>query len=217
MCSSATTTNVRLGLLGAAAFVLSGGSCTPAVKPLEGDPASQPLPRTELVRSPERVVIAWRYSDRDFAMRGEGLVRLVPPDSARLDFFLNGGYGGGRAFLIGDSLIAPDAASIERFLPPPALLWATLGRLTVQGEDTMVRVDGDTLRADIGIVPRWRAAFVDGDLVRLDRIEGDRLREFVVRHDSSAVRYEHAAPPRRLEIEIVRREPTRGFDAEIWR
>jgi hypothetical protein len=208
---------VRLGLLGLAAVVVSGGSCTPSVRPLEGEPSPEPLPRTEVLRTPERVVIAWRYADRDFAMRGEGLVRLVPPDSARLDFFLNGGYGGGRAFLIGDSLIAPDAASIEQFLPPPALLWATLGRLTVQGADTTVRVDGDTLRADIGLNPRWRAAFVDGALVRLERIDGDRLREFVVRHDSSAVRYEHAAPPRRLEIEIVRREPTRGFDAEIWR
>ena len=169
------------------------------------------------MREPERVVIAWRYADRDFAMRGEGLVRILPPDSARLDFFLNGGYGGGRAFLIGDTLIAPDAVSIERFLPPPALLWATLGRLAVQGADTIMRVDGDTLRADIGAASRWRAEFVDENLVRLERIEGNRLQEYVVREDSMTVRYEHASPPRRLEITIVSREPMRGFDAEIWR
>lgn len=217
MCSSAITTSVRLGLLGAAVLLLGGSSCTPRIRPLEGEPVTQPLPRTDLRTSPERVVLNWRYSDRDFAMRGEGLVRLVPPDSARLDFFLSGGYGGGRVYLIGDTLSAPDAVSIERFLPPPALLWATLGRLTVQGADTTVRVDGDTLRADIGAGPRWRASFVDGELVRLERIEDDRLREFVVRMDSTAVRYDHEAPPRRLEIEIVRREPTGGFDAEIWR
>src|SRR5690606_14103555 len=146
-CSSATTTSVRLGLLCAAALVLGGASCAPRISPLEGEIATRPLPETRVVREPERVVIAWRYADRDFAMRGEGLVRILPPDSARLDFFLNGGYGGGRAFLIGDSLIAPDATSIERFLPPPALLWATLGRLAVQGADTVMRVDGDTLRA----------------------------------------------------------------------
>jgi hypothetical protein len=208
---------MRLGLLCAAALVLGGSSCAPRIRPLAGDTADRQLPQTHVGRVPERVVIAWRYADRDFAVRGEGLVRLVPPDSARLDFFLAGGYGGGRAFLIGDSLIAPDAASIERFLPPPALLWATLGRLAVQGADTTVRVDGDTLRADIGAGPRWRVAFVDENLVRLERIEGDRLQEHVVREDSMTVRYEHAAPPRRLEITIVSREPMRGFDAEIWR
>lgn len=217
MCSSGTTTSVRFLLLGAAALLLGGASCVQRVRPLDGELAARPLPQTRAVREPERVVIEWRYSDRDFAVRGEGLVRLVPPDSARLDFFLAGGYGGGRAFLIGDSLIAPDAASIARFLPPPALLWATLGRLTVQGADTTVRVDGDTLRADIGAAPRWRATFVDQDLVRLERIDSDRLREYVVREDSMAVRYEHAAPPRRLEITIVSRESMRGFDAEIWR
>jgi hypothetical protein len=204
-------------VLAAAALVLGGASCAPKIRPLAGEVASRPFPLPRAVRTPERVVIEWRYADRDFAVRGEGLVRLLPPDSARLDFFLAGGYGGGRAFLIGDSLIAPDAGPILRFLPPPALLWATLGRLAVQGADTALRVDGDTLRADIGAAPRWRAAFVDENLVRLERIEGDRLQEYVVREDSMAVRYEHAAPPRRLEITIVRREPMRGFDAEIWR
>lgn len=200
-----------------AVLLLGGVGCTPKVRALDGEPATRPLPQTRDIRHPESVVIEWRYADRDFAMRGEGLVRLLPPDSARLDFFVAGGYGGGRAFLIGDSLVAPEAASIERFLPPPALLWATLGRLAVQGADTTLRVDGDTLRADIGAAPRWRAAFVGGDLVRLERIEGERLREFVVHEDSMAVRYQHAAPPRRLEITIVRRQPMRGFDAEIWR
>lgn len=208
---------MRVGLCCAAALLLGGASCTPTVPPLRGEPVTRPLPRTEAVQTPERVIIEWRYADRDFAVRGEGLVRIVPPDSARLDFFLSGGYGGGHAFLIGDSLMAPEAVSIERFLPPPALLWATLGRLTVQGADTTMRVDGDTLRADIGAAPRWRAAFVEERLVRLERIEEDRLREFVVREDSMAVRYEHAAPPRRLEITIVRREPMGEVDAEIWR
>jgi hypothetical protein len=106
---------------------------------------------------------------------------------------------------------------LERLLPPPALLWATLGRLTVQGEDTVMRVDGDTLRADIGSSPRWRAAFVDERLVRLDRIDGDRLEEYVVRIDSATVRYEHSSPRRRLDMTITRTEPWKGRDADIWR
>ena len=167
--------------------------------------------------APERVVIEWRYSDADFAVRGEGLARIAPPDSARLDFFIAGGYGGGSALLIGDSLIATNAGGIERVLPPPALLWATLGRLAVQGADTTMRVDGDTLRADIAAAQRWRAAFVGEQLVRLERIDGDRLTDYVERQDSMTVHYEHSSPRRRLEITIVGRETTRGFDADIWR
>lgn len=162
-------------------------------------------------------MVDWRYSDIDFAVSGEGLVRFAPPDSARLDFFISGGYGGGMAHLIGDSLRMPGPGAMERVLPPPELLWAALGRLVVQGADTTIRVDGDTLRAEIGAAPRWRAAFVDEHLVRLERIEEDRVTDFVVRQDSMTVRYERPSPRRRLDIAIVGREPTRGFDAEIWR
>jgi hypothetical protein len=204
-------------ILLAAVLVAGGAGCGRTLQPLRGELTTRPLPRTVASTGPERVVVDWRYSDIDFAVRGEGLVRVSPPDSARLDFFLNGGYGGGKAYLIGDSLAAPGAGQLDRVLPPPELLWAALGRLAVQGADTTIRVDGDTLRAEIGTAPRWRAAFVDEHLVRLERIEEDRVTEFVVRQDTSTVRYERTAPRRRLDIAIVGREPTRGFDADIWR
>lgn len=208
---------MRAPFIIAAAFLLGGASCGRALEPLRGVPATRPLPRSALAPRPERIVVDWRYSDIDFAVRGEGLVRALPPDSARLDFFLAGGYGGGAAILIGDSIRTPTPGAVDRVLPPPALLWAALGRLAVQGRDTTIRVDGDTLRAEIGAAPRWRAAFVRERLVRLERIEGDRVTDFVVREDSVTVRYERAAPRRRLEITIVGREPAQGFDAEIWR
>ncbi|HUF30145.1 MAG TPA: hypothetical protein VMM77_05715 [Gemmatimonadaceae bacterium] len=203
-------------LLLAAVLITAGAGCRPRVVPLMGDVVTRPLPRTVAARTPQRLDIEWRFYDQDFSVRGDGVVRLVPPDSARLDFFLSGGYGGGRAILIGDSLDIPSERMLERLLPPPALLWATLGRLTVQGEDTIMRVNGDTLRADIGSSPRWRASFVDERLVRLDRIDGDRLREFVVRIDSASVLYEHSTPRRRLEMTITRRQPWMERNAEIW-
>lgn len=178
---------------------------------------TRPLPRTMASSAPERIVVDWRYADVDFAVQGEGLVRIAPPDSARLDFFLNGGYGGGSAVLIGDSISAPGASTVDRVLPSPPLLWAALGRLAVQGPDTTIRVDGDTLRAEIGPAPRWRAAFVDERLVRLERIEEDRVTDVVVREDTISVRYERSSPRRRLDISIVGRQTTRGFDADIWR
>lgn len=192
-------------------------ACRPKVPPLTGLPSPEPLPRTALAPVPQRFVIQWRYADPDVSMNGDGLVRFAPPDSARLDLFLGGGFGGGKAYLIGDRLDVPGSRMIERFLPPAELLWATLGRLTVQGGDTLVRVDGDTVRADIGHAPRWRAVFAADTLRRLERIDGDRLQEFVVRPDHREVRYEHTAPRRTLTITIIRAEPAAPFDADIWR
>jgi hypothetical protein len=204
-------------LVFAAALALGGASCGRAIRPLEGELTTRPLPRTMVGAQPERIVVDWRYADVDFAVRGEGLVRTAPPDSARLDFFVSGGYGGGKAVLIGNAIQTPGTAEMARVLPPAELLWAAFGRLAVQGADTTVRVDGDTLRAEIGPAPRWRAAFVDAHLVRLERIEEDRVTESVVRLDTMTVRYERASPRRRLDFAIVGREPTERFDAEIWR
>jgi hypothetical protein len=119
--------------------------------------------------------------------------------------------------LIGESISAPGSSIIERFLPPAPLLWATLGRLIVQGADTLVRVDADTLRAEIGREPRWRIAFDSTVLRRLERIDGDRLREFVERDWPRRVHYENTNPRRTLDIEITRVERSADFDAAIWR
>lgn len=208
---------MRRSLLLALALVVVAPGCRPRVAPLAGVPTPEPLPRTSLPAVPHRFVIQWRYADPDVSMNGDGLVRFAPPDSARLDLFLGGGYGGGKAYLIGDTLDVPGARLIERFLPPAELLWATLGRLTVQGADTVLRVDGDTLRADIGHAPRWRAVFAADTLRRLERIDGDRLQEFVIRPNGREVRYEHTAPRRTLTITIVRADPAAPFDADIWR
>src|SRR5919202_761827 len=59
--------------------------------------------------------------------------------------------------------------------PPPPLLGAGLGRLAVPAApDTVARVDGDTVRADIGRTTKFRAAFVGGELVGLERLERGR-------------------------------------------
>ena len=143
---------------------------------------------------------------------------MAAPDSARLDLFVSGVFGGsGVAFLIGDSVFAPGGALVRRFIPPPPLMWAALGRLAVPpAADTTVRVDGDTLRADIGRVDRWRATFVGQQLVRLERIADGRIQEWVTRSAPDTIRYRHEGASRTLGITITRTETVPAFDASIW-
>lgn len=192
-------------------------ACTPAAPPLEGTPVPARLPAIELPPGHRRMVIAWEARDPDVTLRGDGLVRVAPPDSARLDLFLSGGWGGGRAYLIGDQITIPDVPMIRRYLPPPPLMWAAFGRLAVPpAADTTARVDGDTLRADIGRDPRWRVTLAAGRLVRLERIENDRRREWVARYPSGRVEYRDEATGRSLTITITRAEDALPFDQATW-
>lgn len=195
-------------------------ACAPRLRPLEGAPAPElRLPDTGLPPTPTKVVFDWQLDDQDFTARGEGVARLQAPDSARLDFFLAGGMGSGAAVLIGTELRTPPGPDFaRRLVPPPPLLWAALGRLQLPPEaDTVARVDGALLRADIGRPVRWRATFRGDSLQRLERVEGDRVVEWVERGADGRVRYRHESARRSLALTVVRRESSERFDASIWR
>jgi hypothetical protein len=189
----------------------------PKAPPLRGSPTPARLPDTRLPPGYRSTTFRWSYEDSELKARGEGVARIAPPDSVRLDFFVGGGMGHGYAFLIDRRLTSPGGDAIKRYIPPVPLLWATLGRLEVPAAaETTARVDGDTLRADIGRGSVWRATFVGDRLVRLDRIERGRLVEFVVRGPRDDVRYENRASQRSLVLTSVRTERVVGFDASIW-
>jgi hypothetical protein len=193
-------------------------ACGPKVGPLAGSVAPARLPNTELPSVNQRIRFTWSYSDLDLRGRGDGVARVAPPDSVRLDLFLHGGNTGGRALLIDDELRAPGGPMVRSYLPPPPMLWAALGRLHVPATtDTAVRVDGDTVRADIGRDPRWRVTFVGRALRRLELIRGDRLQQWVERTPDHKVTYRHLRANRALDLNIIRVDTVPGFDATIWR
>ena len=201
-----------------AAAMFGSAACRPRLAPLVGKarPAST-LPDTRIPPGHTQIVFNWDLDDRDMSGRGEGVARVAAPDSARLDFFLAGGLGNGAAVLIGDSLRTPGCDMARRFIPPPTLLWAALGRVALPNlPDTVIRVDGATLRADIGSPVAFRLTFEHDSLVRAERVDGGRVAEWVER-SGSRMRYRNEGARRSLQLVVTRTEHPPGFDASIWR
>jgi len=192
-------------------------ACAPAAAPLEGVLApDRSLPSLALPAGHRHMVFRWDYEEGDIAARGEGSVRTAAPDSARLDFFLGGGLGAGAAVLIGDSLRTPQAELARRYIPPAPMMWAALGRLAIPGlPDTVVRIDGDVLRADVGRPVQWRVAIRGDTLVGLEHIAAGKITERFTRGAGGVLSYEAPGARRRLRLTILREQPG-SFDATIW-
>jgi len=192
-------------------------ACAPRAGSLSGSPVPARFPSSDLPRGHQRLVFRWDYVDQALAAKGEGVARIASPDSVRLDFFLDGGLGGGYAIVVGDSVSTPGGDDVRRYLPPVSLLWASLGRLAVpSAPDTVAKVDGGTLRADIGRNPTWRVTFAGDKLTRLERIVDGRRVEWVGRNGSE-VRYQNERSSRSLTLRISSTDEAAPFDPAIWR
>jgi hypothetical protein len=200
-----------------ASALLAAIACAPAAAPLKGVLApDRSLPALSLPPGHRHIVFKWEYEEGEVAARGDGSVRIAPPDSARLDFFLGGGLGAGAAVLIGDSLRAPNAELARRYIPPTPMMWATLGRLAIPAlRDTVVRMDGDLLRADVGKPAQWRVAIRGDTLVGLEHISDGKIVESFTRGANGVLTYEAPGARRRLRLTILREQPG-SFNAAIW-
>ena len=203
-------------LIVAAAFIGAAG-CAPRLRPLGGEVTGVSMPRTEMERGHRQIVFDWEYSDQDMTGKGNGVARVASPDSARLDFFLAGGFAGGAAVLIGDSLQLPGIDMFRRLIPPPTLMWALLGRSAFPvTRDTAVYREGEFLRADLGKPVQWRATFRSDSLIRLDHVEGDRRVEWIEQQPGGRIEYRQETSRRSLRLHIVMVDTVGSFDASIW-
>lgn len=192
-------------------------ACTPAAAPLKGVLApDRALPSIAMPSGHRHIVFRWDYHEGDIVARGDGSIRTAAPDSARLDFFLGGGLGAGGAILIGDSLRTPHANLARRYIPPAPLMWAALGRLAIPPlPDTVVRVDGELTRADIGRPLQWRVAIKGDTLVELDHISDGKITESLTRGATGTMTFQAPGARRTLRLTVIREEPG-SFDASIW-
>jgi hypothetical protein len=200
-----------------AVLLLLLAACTPHAAPLKGVLApDRALPSIAMASGHRHLVFRWDYQEGDIAARGDGSIRTAAPDSARLDFFLGGGLGAGGAILIGDSLRTPHADLARRYIPPAPLMWAALGRLAIPPlADTVVRVDGELTRADIGRPLQWRVAIKSDTLVELDHISNGKITESLTRGANGTLTFHVPGARRTLQLTIIREEPG-SFDASIW-
>ncbi|WP_373071234.1 hypothetical protein [Gemmatimonas sp.] len=207
-------------------------ACAPAARPLSGSPTRAVLPPTAMAAGSQILRFTWTYQDETFEANGDGAVRVQSPDRARLDFFLKNGMTGGYAILVGDSLTVPGIDLVKRLLPPVPLLWSSLGRLALPPtQDTTARIDGDTLRADLGVLRgrdasladgrAWRLAFGGTALARVERIEDGKVIEWMSRRRGAngqwQLQYVHERGKRRLAIAVTDTTTVEGFDDAIWR
>jgi hypothetical protein len=208
----------RFTRIALATMAVVSACAPPRIVALPGDPApAQRLPAGQLPPGHRKVVFEWEFRDNDLTARGDGVARIASPDSVRLDFFLGGGSGGGAAILVGDSLTVPGPEMARRLVPPRSLLWAALGRLDLPAErDTVVRVDGPLLRADIGSPTHWRVTFRADSLTRLERVDGGRLQEWVERGTDQRVQYRNESSRRSLSLVIQRSDAVPAFASSIW-
>lgn len=210
----------RAGMIGCAALVGLAACRPPRLAPLTGNlVAPTRLPRAVIAPGHHRVVFNWEVSQYTMSTRGEGAARVASPDSARLDFFLNGGIYAGGVVLVGDSLrIPPTGDSPAGLIPSSTLLWAALGRVALPNlPDTVIRVEGVTLRADIGRPVAWRLSFHGDSLFRVERVQGDRVAEWVDRSDPSHIKYRNEGARRTVQLTVTKSEDGGDFDAAIWR
>jgi hypothetical protein len=217
------------------AALLPAMGCLPRLSPLTGLPVpTDRLPRSGVAPGHHQLVFTWELDDRDVTVRGEGAARIAAPDSARLDFYLAGGFGQGAVILIDDSIATPPLIGGEfarRLIPPAPLLWAVLGRAALPNlPDTVIRVEGageagttadshdsaSTLRADVGRPVAWRFTFRGDSLKRAERVDRGRVVEWVERSDPSHVRYRNESARRSLQLTVTRTTEVAEFDASIW-
>jgi hypothetical protein len=204
---------VAMSLLAVAA------ACAPRTPPLPGvAPLNATLPSFPLPVTPQKITFKWEMDQGQIVARGEGVARLGPPDHARVDLFLGGGFGAAAAaILVDDSLLVPPGSNGRDLVPPAPLLWAALGRLALPAvSDTIIRVSGDTLRASLGSPVQWRITAVGNQLTRVERVAGDRIVEWVDRVPGKKIRYELSGR-RSLVLDIEIQQPVPPFDASIWR
>ncbi len=209
----------RLAVVALAAIVgILVGACLPRLTPLSGAPAPARMPTPRIAAGHWEMMFSWELEDPELGGKGEGVARIAAPDRVRLDFFLAGGFISGAAVVIGDSLRLPSLEVVRRLIPPPPMLWAALGRSALPPvADTVVRIDGGLLRADLGRPTEWRVTFRGDSLIRVDRIRGGRLVEWIERTDSSQIRYRNESARRTLTLRIKSIHEVPEFDASIWR
>ena len=184
--------------------------------------------RTELatrLESPRRIDFEWRVQESGIRLSGSGVARVEPPYRARLDLFLGNGERAAAAALVDGDLRLPQGVA-SQVIPPPHLLWGTLGvfrpglNVTLLGGES---IDGQLrLRYRLDTMEEVHYYLVDRDLVRVDLLrDGAVVEDVRLTRDGTSVPveavYRDLTAFRQLTITRTGVDNVEPYPPDIWR
>lgn len=226
--SSSTRTGVRLALAAATlAMACAGGARSAVIAPMtDAEGAALELQERTGLEQPLRIVFDWQLNESGQRVEGRGVARVEPPYKARLDLFLDNGETVVRAALVDGDLRLPVGAR-EDILPPPDLMWGTLGIFRPRVGASLLggdRLEGEAMRLRYGYDDGRELHYevAGGALRSLELLEGGHVVQRVDVAGARGERYPVEATYRNLaefrELKLVRAslETAGPFDPDIW-
>lgn len=176
------------------------------------------------LRSPIRAVFNWSLQDRDARFSGEGAARIEAPYKARLDLFGPRGEQYLRAALVDFDMRLPPGTP-SNLLPPPTLLWSTIGVFRAPQNAQLVGAQTEngttTLRYKAGD-ENWTFTLREG---RLSSAEWQgpqqgrqtvEIKEYHARGIPARVVYRDWREFRELTLELNQVHDAQTFPADTW-
>lgn len=216
----------RLAVVAALVSLAACGSRQVVVyeAPVNAQSLALRLEAQETIDDPTRVVFEWAVAEQGVRVSGRGVTRMEPPYKARLDLFLGNGEAAGRAALVDDVLRLP-ARLPPAVLPPPHLLWATVGVFKPGVGTTLLGAE----RVEGGIRMRYELAdgreahyLVDEGLLRGVEVlrEGTVVQRVALERDGLGVPTEAVfrdlVEVRELRLTRESVQLTEPFPSDIW-
>lgn len=170
-----------------------------------------------------RVVFDWNMTDRDARFSGRGVLRLDSDQRARVDLFGPRGETLAAAVVEDDAMrVVPQAAA--SMLPPPALLWSSLGvfRPPADAPLTGTRAeDGSVTLEYARDRTQWRFRFEDDRLRAVEWTDGAGRRSVELTGTADLGFPDQAlfrdwTEFRELTLRVTEVEESAAFEPDVW-
>lgn len=218
----------RAALRAAATLLLAGAvaGCASAPAQIGGPPDPGFEARAEAATAPARplqVSFDWNLTDRDARFNGRGVVRVDQGYRVRVDLFGPRGETLAAAIVEGEHMRIVPAGS-EALLPPPAMLWSTLGVFRRPTDASLTGTTTGQAEARLAYArdgERWTFGF-EGDALRTTEWRAGGARRTVVLTGQTAVGLPTQAvfrdwtEFRELTLRVTDVDESEGFEPDVW-
>jgi hypothetical protein len=178
--------------------------------------------RLALPPAPAHLIFDWRLVEREARFGGQGVARVDAPHRARLDLFGPRGEAYLAAVLWESELRLPPGVS-QSAVPPPELLWASVGVFRPPSEASLTGSDSTGTTIRLGYErpgERWLYQLQAGRLEYVDYHGPGGRRRVELRGEAGAfpvqTLFRDWGESRELLLTVTQVEYVEGFPADIW-